>query len=258
MNAPSLLIAEDEEIQREVLRHHLKEAWPAARVVALSANGVDAWDDFLAHEPDVVFLDIRMPGLSGLEVARRIRNRAHIVFVTAYGEHALEAFEAGAVDYLVKPIDPARLATTLERVQQRLAQSRPTPADEVLARLDALERDLKAPRRPRLDRLQASLGKEIRLVPIDDVIYFDADARYTRVVHRTPDGSGEVLVRTPLKEILAGLDEEAFWQIHRSTIVAVREIAKVDREDDRFQVVLRSRSERLPVSRHFQYLFRPS
>ena len=258
MNRPLLLIAEDEDIQRETLKRHLLEAWPQARIVAESTNGIDAWDDFLAHEPDVVFLDIRMPGLSGLEVARRVRNRAQIVFITAYGEHALEAFEAGALDYLVKPIDPARLAGTVARVQQRLDEANKPLVSDVLARLESLERQIKAPRRARLDLLQASIGKEIRLVPMDEVIYFEADARYTRVVHRTPEGSGEVLVRTPLKEIVAGVDEEQFWQIHRSTIVAVREIAKVEREDDRFQVVLRSRPERLPVSRHFQYLFRAS
>ena len=258
MNRPSLLIAEDEDIQRETLKRHLLEVWPQAQIVAESSNGTDAWDDFLAHEPDVVFLDIRMPGLSGLEVARRIRNRAQIVFITAYGEHALEAFETGALDYLVKPIEPARLAATVARVQQRLDESDRPLVSEVLARLESLERQIKAPRRARLDLLQASIGKEIRFVPLDEVIYFEADARYTRVVHRTPEGSGEVLVRTPLKEIVAGVDEEQFWQIHRSTIVAVREIAKVEREDDRFQVVLRSRPERLAVSRHFQYLFRAS
>lgn len=258
MNRPSLLIAEDEDIQRETLKRHLLEAWPQAQIVAESSNGTDAWDDFLAHEPDVVFLDIRMPGLSGLEVARRIRNRAQIVFITAYGEHALEAFEAGALDYLVKPIEPARLAATVARVQQRLDEADRPLVSEVLARLESLERQIKAPRRARLDLLQASIGKEIRFVPLDEVIYFEADARYTRVVHRTPEGSGEVLVRTPLKEIVAGVDEEQFWQIHRSTIVAVREIAKVEREDDRFQIVLRSRPERLSVSRHFQYLFRAS
>lgn len=258
MSGPTLLIAEDEDIQRAALRQTLREAWPEARVVAEAANGIDAWDEFLQHDPDVVFLDIRMPGLSGLEVARRIRNRAHVVFVTAFGEHALEAFEAGALDYVVKPLDRERLARTLERVRQRLDDTRRLPAAAVLARLDALERELKGPRRTRLERVQASVGKEIRIVPIEDVIYFDADTRYTRVVHRTPEGSSEVLVRTPLKEILAGLDEEAFWQIHRSTIVAVREIAKVERDEERYQVVLRSRPERLAVSRHFQYLFRPN
>ena len=255
---PSLLIAEDEDIQRETLKRHLVHAWPQARIVAESSNGIDAWDDFLAHEPNVVFLDIRMPGLSGLEVARRIRNRAHVIFITAYGEHALEAFEAGALDYLVKPIEPARLAATIGRVQQRLEEANQPLVSDVLARLDSLERQIKAPPRSRLDRLQASIGKEIRLIPIDDVIYFEADARYTRVVYRATEGSTEVLVRIPLKEIVAGVDEEQFWQIHRSTIVAVREIAKVEREDDRFYVVLRSCNERLPVSRHFQYLFRAS
>lgn len=248
------LIADDEDIQRAALRRALAAHSPGLEVVAECANGTDAWDAFLEHEPDVVFLDIRMPGLTGLEVAQRIAGRAQIIFVTAYSEHALAAFEAGAIDYLVKPIEPSRLATALTRLQAR----RPAPPDELAARLERLALALGAPAPRRLEVLQASVGREIRLVPVDEVIYFEADARYTRVVHRTPDGSGsEVLIRTPLKELLPQLDPERFWQIHRSTIVAVREISRVEREDDRMWALLHGRPERLAVSRHFQGLFRP-
>ena len=248
------LIADDEDIQRAALRRALATHSPGLEVVAECANGTDAWDAFLEHEPDVVFLDIRMPGLTGLEVAQRIAGRAQVIFVTAYSEHALAAFEAGAIDYLVKPIEPSRLATALTRLQAR----RPAPPDELAARLERLALALGAPAPRRLEVLQASVGREIRLVPVDEVIFFEADARYTRVVHRTPDGSGsEVLIRTPLKELLPQLDPERFWQIHRSTIVAVREISRVEREDDRMWALLHGRPERLAVSRHFQGLFRP-
>jgi DNA-binding LytR/AlgR family response regulator len=249
------LIADDEDIQREALRRALAAQWPDLDIVADCANGTDAWDAYLEHEPEVAFLDIRMPGLSGLEVAQRIAGRAQVVFVTAYSEHALAAFEAGAIDYLVKPLDPARLATALARLRSRRS---PASADDLAARLERLAAALGAPAPRRLEVLQASVGREIRLVPVDEVIYFEADARYTRVVHRTADASGsEVLIRTPLKELLPQLDPERFWQIHRSTIVSVREISRVEREDDRMWALLRGRPERLAVSRHFQGLFRP-
>ena len=248
------LIADDEDIQRAALRRALATHSPTLEVVVECANGTDAWDAFLEHEPDVAFLDIRMPGLTGLEVAQRIAGRAQVIFVTAYSEHALAAFEAGAIDYLVKPIEPSRLTTALARLKAR----RPAPPDELAARLERLALALGAPAPRRLEVLQASVGREIRLVPVDEVIFFEADARYTRVVHRTPDGSGsEVLIRTPLKELLPQLDPERFWQIHRSTIVAVREISRVEREDDRMWALLHGRPERLAVSRHFQGLFRP-
>lgn len=254
MTTPTLLIADDEEGPREQLRAALAAAWPGARLVS-AANGVDAWDAFLEHEPAVCFLDIRMPGMSGLEVARRIDGRVPVVFVSAYGDHALAAFDAGAVDYVLKPVEGIRLAQAVGRVRARVESPVarvPTAADTalapLLARLAAETR-----RAPPLTVLQAGVGREVRLIRIDEVIWFESDARYTRVVHE----GGDALIRTPLKELLAQLDEREFWQVHRSVIVAHRHIASAVRVDEgHMHLTLRGRPETLPVSRQFQGLFR--
>ena len=263
------LIADDEEAPRAQLLAALTLAWPELQVVAECANGVDAWDAYLEHEPAVCFLDIRMPGLTGIEVAQRIGGRAQVVFVTAYGDHALAAFDAGAVDYVLKPVEPARLTQAVQRVRTRAAavqgQSAGAlagPADppsaqqaavaELLARL-AADMAGKLHRPAALEVIQASVGKEVRLIRTDDVIYFESDARYTRVVH----ADGEALIRTPLKELLAQLDSQRFWQIHRSLIVYHRHIAAAVRVDEgTMHLSLRSRPEKLAVSRHFQGLFK--
>lgn len=244
------LIADDEEAPREQLRAALARLWPELSLVAASVNGVEAWDDCLAHEPAIAFLDIRMPGLTGLEVARRLSALAVpplIVFVTAFDDHALAAFDAGAVDYVLKPVDDERLAQTLARLRARLAQ--PTPDTAALQRLLAsLPQSRPAPR-----PIQASIGREVQLIPPDEVFYFEADARYTRVVHQ----GGEALIRTPLRELLTQLDPDQFWQIHRSVLVNSRCIARAIRVDEGSMVVtLRGRDERLPVSRQFQALFK--
>jgi DNA-binding LytR/AlgR family response regulator len=244
---PTALIADDEEAPRAQLQQALAQAWPELRVLAAAPNGAEAWDAFLEHEPQVCFLDVRMPGLSGLEVAQRIAGRAHIVFVTAYGDHALAAFDAGAADYVLKPVDGPRLAQAVQRVRARLSQA---PAD-----LQALLQQLTAGahRPPVLEVIQAAVGREVRLIRIDEVVYFEADARYTRVVH----ADGEALIRTPLKELLVQLDTARFWQVHRSVIVNHRHIASALRIDENNMVLtLRGRPERLPVSRHFQGLFK--
>jgi DNA-binding LytR/AlgR family response regulator len=246
---PKLLIADDEEAPREHLRRLLETHWPEAELVAACANGVDAWDEALAHEPEVCFLDIRMPGLTGLQVAQRLSALARppqIVFVTAYNDHALAAFETGAVDYLVKPLDEERLKLTLNRVQQRLQQNGPGPE------LHNLLQQL-LPRRTAMRPIQASVGKEVRLIAPDEVIYFESDTRYTRVVtHDT-----EALIRTPLKELIATLDPDQFWQIHRSVLVNSRCVQSALRIDDNnMQLTLKGRSEKLPVSRQFQGLFK--
>jgi DNA-binding LytR/AlgR family response regulator len=251
---PSLLIADDEEAPRAQLLAALGRVWPEARVVAACANGVDAWDAFLEHDPAVCFLDIRMPGLSGIDVAQRVGTRAPVVFVTAYGDHALAAFDAGAVDYVMKPVDDARLAQAIARLRQRgVAPAAPIAGlQDMLAELAAQVR-----RPPPLAVIQAGVGKEVRLIRTEDVIYFEADARYTRVVYRHDGSDGEALIRTPLKELLAQLDAERFWQVHRSVIVSQRHIASAVRVDEgSMHITLRGRSERLPVSRHFQGLFK--
>lgn len=245
------LIADDEEAPREQLRAALARLWPELQLVAASSNGAEAWDDCLAHEPAIAFLDIRMPGLTGLEVARRLAALTQpplIVFVTAFDDHALAAFEAGAVDYVLKPIDDARLGQTLVRLRARLAQ--PVPPDTTaLQRLLAALPQARALPRP----IQASVGREVQLILPEEVVYFEADARYTRVVHQ----GGEALIRTPLRELLTQLDPEQFWQIHRSALVNSRCIARAVRIDEGNMVVtLRGRDEKLPVSRQFQALFK--
>jgi DNA-binding LytR/AlgR family response regulator len=257
-NAPlRALIADDEEAPREQLRAALARAWPELDIVAVAVNGAEAWDAFLEHEPELCFLDIRMPGFSGLEVAERIAGRSAVVFVTAYGDHAIAAFDAGAADYLVKPVDPARLAQTVERLRQRLrpaaelAQAPQAPAPDLQGLLQQLAAQVKRP--APLQVLQASVGREVRLIRCDEVVYFESDSRYTRVVH----AGGDALLRMPLKELLAQLDEQRFWQVHRSVIVNHRHIASAVRVDEgQMHLVLRGRSETLPVSRHFQALFK--
>ena len=240
----TILIAEDEPLMRERLQTMLALAWPEARIVLVAENGNDAWDGFLEHEPDVVFLDIRMPGLSGLEVAERIGTRAHVVFVTAYDQYAVDAFDTGAVDYLLKPVQAERLQRALARLRDKLGAQ---PAD-MANLLQSLRAALPAPPREKLKWIRASVGKQIRLIDINDVLFFQADTKYTRVVL----AGSEALVRTPLKDLLGGLDPEQFWQIHRGTMVNVKAIEAAER----MQVLLRGSTEKLPVSRTFTYLFR--
>ena len=247
---PTALVADDEEGPREQICAALQRAWPELQLKAVACNGVDAWDAFLEHEPEVCFLDIRMPGLSGIEVAQRIAGRAQVVFVSAYDDQALAAFDAGAVDYVLKPVSDERLARALARL--RTGSSVPlAQAGTLQALLAQLAGQLKRP--APLAVVQTSVGREVRLIRTADVIYFESDARYTRVVH----GEGDALIRTPLKELLAQLDERLFWQVHRSVIVNHRHINAAVRVDEgSMHLTLRGRPETLPVSRHFQGLFK--
>jgi DNA-binding LytR/AlgR family response regulator len=240
MSRTTALIAEDEAVLRDELRARLTELWPELEIAALASNGLEALQLIERHRPDVVFLDIEMPGLTGLEVARECEGRCHVVFVTAYDAHAIAAFEQGAVDYVLKPYNAARLATTVRRVKERL--------DTAPASLGAVLRELAhtAPRRQHLQWINASQGQEVRLITVDDT-------KYTRVV--TADQ--EALIRTPLKELADSLDPASFWPIHRSTIVNANAIAGVTRDyRGRVQVKLKSRSEKLPVSDAHTHLFR--
>jgi len=246
---PTLLLAEDEPLMRERLLEMLPAVWPEARVVLVAENGNDAWDGFLALEPSVAILDIRMPGLSGLEVAARIGGRAHVVFVTAYDQHAVEAFDAGAVDYLLKPVQAERLLRAVERLRTRLA-SRPVDMAGIVRQLQAA---LPMPRPAPVKWLKAVVGRQIRLIDVDDVLFFQSDTKYTRVVLR----DGEALVRMPLKDLLGGLDADRFWQVHRSTVVNVAAIVAAERLDaERLQLLLRGSTEKPVVSRAFTHLFR--
>lgn len=247
MRRPSALLAEDETVLRAELRAHLGRLWPELDIVGEAADGIEALRLLGELDPDVLFLDIEMPGVSGLEVARRAQGRCHVVFVTAYDAHAVAAFEQGAVDYVLKPFDPARLALAVSRVERRLS-SVPTS-------LDGLLRELAAGAQPRsyLRWINASRGTTIQLVTVDDVCYFQSDTGYTRVV--TVDG--ESLIRLSLRELQRQLDPAVFWAIHRSTIVNANAIASVSRDfRGQISVRLKSRAEKLPVSEAHAHLFR--
>lgn len=244
-----VLVAEDEPLMRERLLAMLEVAWPDAQVVLVAENGNDAWDGFLEHEPDVVFLDIRMPGLSGLEVAERIGKSAHVVFVTAYDQYAVEAFDAGAVDYLLKPVQAERLGRAIARIREKIDKP-PADLGDILRQLKSA---IPGAQRERMKWIKANVGKQIRLIDVNDVLFFQSDTKYTRVVL---EGS-EALVRIPLKDLLGGLDPDRFWQIHRGTLVNVNAIAAAERVDaERLQVLLRGCDEKLVVSRKFAHLFR--
>ena len=246
---PCILVAEDEPLMRERLLDMLGATWPEAEVVLVAENGNDAWDGFLEHEPDVAFLDIRMPGMSGLEVAERIGKLAHVVFVTAYDQYAVDAFDAGAVDYLLKPVEADRLEKAVARIREKLSTG-PADLGDILHHLKSA---LPGPVREPMKWIRASVGRQIRLIDVDQVLFFQSDTKYTRVVL----ADFEALVRIPLKDLLSGLDPAKFWQIHRGTMVNVNAIAAAERVDaERMQVLLRGCDERLTVSRSFVHLFR--
>jgi DNA-binding LytR/AlgR family response regulator len=246
------LIADDEQPMRDQLRARLQAAWPALAIVAEAANGVDAVALTQQHQPHIVFLDIRMPGMGGIEAARQLYNRCHIVFVTAYDQYALDAFEQGAMDYLLKPVTPERLATTCDRLRARLAQP-PQDIGAQLAQLAALLRqDGGAQKRPYLRWIQAQVGGSLRMVSTREVLFFQSDEKYTRVQTAT----AELLIRKTLKELADELDPDEFWRIHRSTLVRLDAIAGVTR-DLRGRQMLRVRNypHELEVSRNHSYLF---
>lgn len=243
MTAPRILVADDEPLLRAELVEALERLWPEAEI-ATAQDGIEALRLGREWMPDVAFLDIRMPGLDGLEVARVFGARTHVVFVTAYGEHALAAFDEGAIDYVVKPIALERLARAVERVRARLA----SPPSDLTHLVSRLRRAQKAPA-----WLQATVGNTIHFIDLADVVYFCADAKYTRVV----TDAMEAHIRLSLKELADSLDPAAFWQIHRGYMVAVRRIASAARaEDGALWVHLRGHPARLPVSQRFQHLFR--
>jgi DNA-binding LytR/AlgR family response regulator len=247
------LIADDEPLMRAQLRARLEELWPELEIVAEAKNGAEAVEMVSGERPEVVFLDIRMPAKSGIEAAREIAalpgRVPEIVFVTAYDQYAIAAFEAGVLDYVLKPAERERLARTVERIRSRLAAP-PEIADvqKALARL--AERLQPA---TRLQWIQASIGAEIRMIPVDEVLYFVSDEKYTRV----QTAQQEALIRKPIKELLAELDPAQFWQIHRSTLINTRAIAGVTRDERGRQLVaIKGRPEKLEVSRSYAHLFK--
>ena len=244
---PTAVIAEDEPMLRAQLKARLAEAWPELAIVGEAGNGEQALACVDEHGPDVAFLDIRMPLVSGIDVARAIAGRCHIVFVTAYDEYAVAAFDEGAIDYVLKPVTPERIARVAARVKARLG-SAPLDLTALIARL--AERDEgTAP----LRWIRASLGNAMQVIAVNDVVYFQAEDKYTKVVTR----DAEALIKKPIKDLFDELDQEVFWQIHRATIVNLHAIARIERDwRDQPIITLKSRPEKLTVSRTFAHRFK--
>lgn len=272
------VLADDERLMREQLRARLAEVWPALQIVAEAKNGLEAVELVEQHRPDIVFLDIRMPGLTGVDAARRIaqlpppddagddEGPPEIVFITAYDQYAVEAFEQGVVDYVLKPAERERLALTVERLQRRLAARRAdgaaapagsadvpsaAPLQQILHQLAARLNPGGAPEYLRW--IQASVGPAIQMIPVDEVLFFVSDEKYTRV----QTAQVEALIRKPIKELVDELDPKRFWQIHRSTLVNVDAIASVTRDFRGRQIVhVKGHPEKLEVSRSYTGLFK--
>lgn len=272
---PRAVIADDERLMRDQLRARLAQVWPALEIVAEAKNGLEAIQAVKDHQPDVIFLDIRMPGLTGVEAAKEIAQLdlsdesllPEMVFITAYDQYALDAFEQGAVDYVLKPAEPERLRVTAERLQKRLMQraaedspemapsasTESAGAPSVQQLLHVLSAQLKGQPTQYLSWLQASVGQSIQMVSVDDVLFCVSDDKYTRVQTLKQ----AFLIRKPIKELVEELDPKVFWQIHRSTLVNVKAIAGVQRDErGRQEVLIKGRTDRLVVSRSASQLFR--
>jgi DNA-binding LytR/AlgR family response regulator len=263
------VIADDERLMRDQLKARLAEVWPEMQIVGEAKNGLEAVDLVAAHRPDVVFLDIRMPGLSGVDAARRIAQLPapddaddewalpEIVFITAYDQYAIEAFEQGVADYVLKPAERERLGVTVSRIQQRLAL-RGTDDEPPAPHLQQLLHKLSAKLnpgggQPAIKWIQAQVGREIQMIPIEDVLFFISDEKYTRVQTATI----EALIRKPIKELVDEVDPDLFWQIHRSTLVNTHCIAGVTRDLRGRQIVsIKGSNEKLEVSRSYTHLFK--
>lgn len=259
---PTALIADDEPLLREVLRRRLAEAWPALQIVAEARNGREAVEQLEALQPDICFLDVHMPGVSGVEAARRIGRRAHLVFVTAFEQYALQAFEHGVLDYLVKPVTPGRLAETVLRLQERMATAQPVVHSDVLLQQLAVQlaraAGVAAPGVEPLRWVRATVGGALRMIPVQAIAYLRADTKYTLVAWNDDDGAAvEAVIRLSLKELLAQLDPSQFAQVHRAVVVNLGAVQRVTRGDNETaEIALKGRPERLPVSRSYLHLFK--
>lgn len=250
MTKITVLIAEDEQPQRQALQKVLQELMPEAQIVAVCEDGLSALEAMQQYQPNLALLDIRMPGLSGIEVARSAPVHTQIIFTTAYDEYAVKAFEAGAVDYLLKPIKPERLQQAIDRVRER-HQSKATP--DISNLIDALETKLRGNTSKSIKWVAASVGDTVKMFSIDDVLFFQAQDKYIRVVTNTD----EAIIRTPLKELLGSLDPDIFWQVHRSVVVRVSAIDRVRKDElGHYLLTLKDRPEILPISSAFQSRFR--
>lgn len=252
MSAPRALVAEDEEPQRLKLRELLFELWPELEVVAQCGDGLEALEALTSLKPDIAFLDIRMPGLTGLEVAQAADRSMQIVFTTAYDEYAVSAFERGAIDYLLKPVSRERLARSIGRIKERAGSPAPT---DIGAVLEALQGRLRPPSRLGSIRwITGSAGHVTKMFAIEDVLFFQAQDKYVRVA----TAEDEVQIRTPLRELLAALDPEEFWRVHRSVIVRAAAIHRIEAmAEGVLRLKVKGRPDLLPVSSAFQYRFKP-
>jgi len=250
--APTAVVADDERLMREQIIDRLKEAWPELLIVGEASNGREAIAIVQSEEPDIVFLDISMPGMDGIQAAQALAGKVHVVFVTAHDQYAISAFEHGAVDYLLKPADPERVALTCQRLRARLKQA-PDPMNDLLAQLSQrLEAGGLKPREY-MRWVQASVGANIRMIPTSDILFFRAEDKYTRVQTQ----GFEALIRKPIKELIDELDPDEFWQIHRATVVRVDAVEQVSRNFRGHQIVhVKGSEEKLEVSRTFNHLFK--
>ena len=249
---PTAIIADDERMMRDQLKSRLEQVWPELEILGEAKNGDEAIQMVTTHSPDLVFLDIRMPVKTGLEAAKEIGNKAHIVFITAYDQYAIEAFDQGAVDYVLKPADVDRLSRTVERLKSRLASA--TRPNDMGAMLSALTKQMGIIAKPNyLHWIQASIGQELRLIPVEEILFFQSDEKYTRVQTATY----EALIRKPVRDLIEELDPSLFWQIHRSTLVNAKAISGVVRDmRGRHLVQIKGSTEKLEVSRSFVHLFK--
>ena len=250
--APSAVVADDERLMRDQIIARLKDVWPELLIVGEASNGREAVAMVQALEPDIVFLDISMPEMDGIQAAQALAGKVHVVFVTAHDEYAISAFEHGAIDYLLKPADPERMALTCQRLRARLKQE-PDPMSALLAQLS--QRLGAGGLKPReyMRWVQASVGANIRMIPTSDILFFRAEDKYTRVQTR----GFEALIRKPIKELIDELDPDEFWQIHRATVVRVDAVEQVSRNFRGNQIVhVKGNDEKLEVSRTFNHLFK--
>lgn len=249
---PTAIIADDEELARSDLRRLLAEVWPALEIVAECEHGVAASLAIQMHQPDIAFLDIRMPGLNGLEVAQAVSGCCHAVFTTAFSSHAFEAFEAGAIDYLLKPISPERLLQSVARLRERINLSQTVPdLGKLMTELNL--RIHGEPVRPRIRWISASVGDSIKVFSMERILFFQSEEKYTRVVAI----DDEAHVRKSIKELSESLDTDQFWQIHRSVIVRADAIARARRDAmGRITVEIRGSDEKLKVSQAYAWRFR--
>ena len=266
---PTAIIADDERLMRDLLRTRLSQVWPELQIVGEAKNGDEAVQLVGELKPDLTFLDIRMPGKTGMEAARDIGDASQVVFVTAYDEYAVEAFERGAIDYVLKPPEPERLKITIERLKDRLREHartgthagqsapgstvNPNVNDSVSAILSQLAEKIAAPKPKYLQWIQASIGQDLRMIPVEDILFFRSDEKYTCV----QTDKLEALIRKPVRDLAEELDPALFWQIHRATLVNVNAIEGVTRDiRGRHLVLIKGRPEKLEVSRSFLHLFK--